>query len=188
MSERRITDKKLKNKRFRKTEESIILAFSIVKGILDARKIVRIARISRSTLYRHHQTIGQIAPDYEEYILTKYEKTMRRFMRIKGVQLKSLFEKTLLFLIAHRKIIEFLSQYGRGDLIERMLTVLTPSILATGKVLNGEMLYIYLKAASAVVEQWELNGFSRGDVPLVVNKMMYLTEHARSRLGPIIKN
>ena len=57
----KITEQKLKNKRYRATEKAIILAFSLMADRLSLRELIRAARISRTTLYRHHGNITQIA-------------------------------------------------------------------------------------------------------------------------------
>ena len=64
---------KTKNRRYQKTEIAILEVLMRSKELPSARVLVRQAKISRSTLYRHHKTIPGIIPDYEREILIRYE-------------------------------------------------------------------------------------------------------------------
>ena len=70
----RITDKKLNNKKFRKSEEATLDAFFLAKDYLSIKRIAQIAHISRSTIYRHHGSVTKITENYEVFILKRYKK------------------------------------------------------------------------------------------------------------------
>ena len=180
-----ITDKKLKNKRFRKTEEAIIMAFFTAKEILSVDRLIKIAGISRSTLYRHHKSVYEIAPNYERYILKKYNRALKRSLKIKRVRLPGIYRKTLIFIKSHHQIIEFLLQYGKPDLIEKMINMLKPKLISTGKITNEAMFEIYCKEVSGVITRWILDGSAKSEILSVVDKIIYLTDSAKLRLSPI---
>ena len=73
----RITEKRLKDKRFRDTEEAIVMAFFVLKDKICLKRLIKTAGISRSTLYRHHENINKIVPDYEEYMVSKYKRFIK---------------------------------------------------------------------------------------------------------------
>ncbi len=181
----RITERKLRNKRFRRTEEAIILAFFTARELLSAERLIKLAGISRSTLYRHHHTIYEIAPDYERYILKKYKKFVQRFKGVKQVRLKQFYQKFLIFLRAHYKIIIFLLKYGSPNLIEKMLLT-SKSKIPNLKKINNEIFIIYTKEISGIIEDWLFKGADKNEILPTVHKIIYLTNSAKARLAPIM--
>ena len=181
----RITDQKLKNQRFRKTEETIIVNYCLLKGNLNVRKLIKTAQISHSTFYRHHCSIHEIVPSYEQYILRKYKNLINKELKNKSARLPHLFRKTMIFLAVHQKIIQFLLDYGDHNIIETILFYLSPKLLATGKITNQAMLEIYLKEISTLIEQWGRGGFNKDEILTVTDKIIYLTDTVHIRLGPV---
>ena len=181
----RITDQKLKNQRFRKTEETIIINFCLLKGNISVKKLIKTAKISHSTFYRHHQSVYEIVPSYEEYILGKYKRMIRKTLANNTTRLPHLFRNTLIFLSVHQKIMKFLLEYGNSNFTEELLSCLSPKLLSTGRIRNQTMLEIYLKEISAIINQWQKDGFKKEGITTVTDKIMYLTDTARTRLGPI---
>ena len=72
-----LTEQKLKDKRYRKTEEAIVGAFFLAQDNLNPKKIIKVANISRATLYRHHKSVYNVVTDYKEYITIQYEATIK---------------------------------------------------------------------------------------------------------------
>ena len=179
----RITDRKLKNKKFRKSEEAILDAFFLVRNYLSTQKITQAAHISRSTLCRHHGSITKVPINYEIYILKRYQKAIRRL--IKKFPIKQLYRRTLIFIIANKKIIQFLHQFGSHNTFENMVYCLKPKIIASRKVSDDEMFKIYAKEVTCVIEDWAQKGYKIDDISVVVGKIMYLTDTVRARLNPI---
>ena len=185
MTASRITEKKLKNKRFKRTEDAIIAAFFLSREVLSVDRLVKLAGISRSTLHRHHKNIYEIAPDYKQYILAKYRRMINRLLKTKRTKLSRIYYKILIFLIAYQRIIEFLLRSGDTGLIEDMVTYLSPKISSTHKITNSEILAIYNKEVSGVIEQWIAGGFQKDAISATVDKITYLTDTAKTRLAPI---
>ena len=181
----RITDKKLKNKRFQKTEEAIIMAFFLSKEKLSLKRLLYLAKISRSTLYRHHKNLTEIAPDYEKYILKKCKSYIKPLMKKDEPGLKNLYQRILVFMVANRLIIRFLLKYSNQNFLEKIVRALKPKILATGKVANGEMFNIYTKEIATIIEEWCKLGFKKDAIVPTTNKIMYLTDQAYIRLSPL---
>lgn len=184
MSER-ITESKLRNKRFRRTEEAIILAFFTTRELLSVERLIKLAGISRSTLYRHHHTIYEIAPDYERYIFKKCKRFVQRLKVSKQVRLKQFYQNFLIFLRVHHKIIIFLLKYGSPNLIEKMLQMSKPKIPSLNRIHNDEIFIIYTKEVSAVIEEWLSRGADKDEILPTVNKIIYLTNSVETRLSPL---
>lgn len=181
----RITDKKLKNKRFQKTEEAIIMAFFLAKDKLSLKRLLYLAKISRSTLYRHHKNLTEIAPDYEKYILKKCKSYMKTLVKNNDSKLKTLYQRILVFMVANRSTIRFLLKYGNQNFTEKIVKALKPKILASGKVADGEMFKIYTKEVATIIEEWCKLGFKKDAIVPTTNKIMFLTDQAYIRLSPL---
>ena len=180
-----LSDKKLHDKRFATTEKTIIMTYHRFRDTICLCRFVKIAGISRATLYRHHSSLTAIIPDYERYLLRKSRNVLRRQLRNHHTSLRATFERLLVFMISHKAIIKLLTSHGRRNITEDVLMVLKPKILATGKVKNDEMFLIYIKEISGLIEEWQSAGFKQKDIPPTVNKIMYLTETAYIRLSPL---
>lgn len=181
----KITEKKLKNKRFRKTEEAIISALFTAKELLSPSRLIKLAGISRSTLYRHHKNIYKIIPDYKQYILRKFKLNLTRLMKINYIRLRFLYEQLFVLLSTNQSIVELMLKYDNRDFIEQIIIILKPKILTTAKIPDGEAFQIYTKEVSALVEAWCSNGFKKNETSPTIDKIIYLTNTAHSRLGPL---
>lgn len=181
----RITEKKLKNKRFKHSEESIVTALLVAKDKLSLSKIIRIAQISRSTLYRHHGNISEIVPNYEKYILRKWKARVNQLSKIKSLSLKFLYECLLSFLASNHQIIKLLLKYNDHIFIEQFIVTLKPKIFAAGKIIDGEVFTLYAKEVSGLIEAWCNTDFDTDAIPTVVAKIMHLTNTAHTRLSPL---
>ena len=60
---------KMKDRRFRKTEEAIFEVFAENNVTLDIKTLIKGARVSSSTFYRHHQSVNCLLGDYEKLII-----------------------------------------------------------------------------------------------------------------------
>ncbi len=181
----RLTDKKLRNKKFRKNEEAILDALLIIGGIPSVKQLIRIAGISRATLYRHHRTVHEIIPDYEYYVLNKYRNTIRRSAKHKTLSARIIYERLLVFMATHQKIMK-LFRINQISLIEKLVFATKTKIISTRKVQEGEMFEIYAKEVVALIENWEKKGSKASEISLTVSKIIHLTNTAHIRLSPIV--
>ena len=179
----RITEQKLKNKKFRKSEEATLDAFFLAKDCLSVKRITQIAHISRSTLCRHHGNITKVPANYEIYILKRYQKAIRKPLKISTI--RQLYRRTIIFIVANKRIIQFIYQFGDHSTFEKIIYYLKSKIIASRKVSNDEMFKIYVKEVACIIEDWAQKGYKMDDISAVVGKIMYLTDTARSRLSPI---
>lgn len=161
------------------------MALFTAREILSVDRLIKIAGISRSTLYRHHKSVYEIAPNYERYILKKYNRALKRVLKTKRIRLSCIYRKMLIFIRTHHQIIKFILKYGKPDLIEKMINTLRPKLIFTGKITNEAMFEIYCKEVSGVIVRWILNGSEKSEILSVVDKIIYLTDSAKLRLGPI---
>ena len=181
----RITEKRLKDKRFRDTEEAIVMAFFVLKDKICLKRLIKTAGISRSTLYRHHENINKIVPDYEEYMVSKYKRFIQRLLKFKRIDLKTLYVQTLSFMSNNHKIMAFLLEYDNHSFLEEMIGFLKPKIISVSKITDQEVMSIYLKEVVCLIEEWGRAGFDSKKIDGTVDKIMFLTNTAYFRLSPI---
>ena len=176
--------KRLNNRRFRKTEEAILEAFFVEKKILSIRVLTRRAKISRSTLYRHHENTYEVVPDYEEYILKKYCNLMRGLMRRKNIKLRTLYYQMLIFIFKNKNVLKVILLTGDKCLIEKMVQKLEPRIVEIYKLPKNheKMLRIYRKEIAGLIEEWIENGMNCEEMDSVLMSIMDLTKTMRQRL------
>ncbi|MBR2641218.1 TetR/AcrR family transcriptional regulator [Candidatus Saccharibacteria bacterium] len=183
----RITDKKLANKRFRKTEEAIIMAFFVTKDKVNINRIIKTAGISRSTLYRHHKSLDSIVPNYERYIIKKYNHVVKCIIKCKNNNLKSIYQRILIFLSCNKIIINFLYTHGDDKIIEKMIMLLKPYIASHYYLSQEKIFNIYAKEVTGLMEEWIKNGYSFNTINNTVDNIVYITKSAYTRLSPIIQ-
>lgn len=161
------------------------MAFFLLKDKICLKGLVKTAGISRATLYRHHDNLYRIVPDYEEYMVREYKRVAMRSLRFKRISLRVLYEQLLKLMSNNVKVMEFLFEFDSHEFIEKMILVLKPKIISVSKVSNSEMLKIYVKEIAGVVEEWGMAGFESSKIDVTVEKMMFLTNTAYFRLSPI---
>lgn len=177
---------KLKNKRFRQTEKTIMAAF-LIKEKLSVGRLIKRAGISRSTFYRHHHTVYDVIPDYKKFILRKYRHTMKCLMLNKQVRLRTLYQRTLVFIYSYQEIFDLFLKCDTHGVVEAMLSVLKPKILSVSDITDGEMIRIYLKGVAGLIESWQQDGFQKDEIFTVLDKISYLTKSAHRHLKPVAK-
>jgi len=184
--EHKLTDKKLKDKRYRRTEAAIIRAFSLVQDKFNAQRIIKTAKISRSTLYRHHGTVYRIALNYEEYINNKYRRLSKKLIR-KKLNPRFIYQRTLVFIMVNQQIVKFVMDYNNSGIIEKMLINLSPLVTSSGRIKNKTILDICIKEMTALVEEWFSDGCDKNSIITVADKLAQLVGTANSRLIDIVK-
>ena len=184
---RKLTDKQLRNKRFRNTEEAIILAYYIAKDNLSPGRIARLAHISRSTFYRHHQSASSVASDYEAYIHRKVASTISRLLKIKHLHLSTVYGRLLVFISANRSTMAFLIDFGSSNFLNHLLLTLEPKLTTATRLQNEELRLIYISEVASLIKTWRASDFDRHQIPTLVSKIIYLTDTASTRLRPILQ-
>ena len=176
----------MSNKRFRATEKAIFVAYCKLKDYPTAQKLARTAKISRATLYRHHQKAQTIPIDYENYLIKTYAKTAQSLIK-KGSDLKILIFRTLIFIYNHREVFKILFSDNHKEIIKQMFKLLKPSIIDEWRLAGdlAKMYNIYANEVLGVIETWGAKGFPKESINQVLSDILYLTDSARQKLLPI---
>ena len=178
---------KTRNKRYQKNEEAILDVLMGSKELPAAGVLAKKAHISKSTLYRHHKTVPGIIPDYKREILIKYGNMVRRLNRRKNVQVRTICLRTLIFIVANRRVFKILLRYDGSVIVEEMILKLKNKLKNTCRLPKNsdKMLRVYVKEVAGVIEEWSKHGFREDEIESTLNKILYLTETMRQRLGPL---
>ncbi|MBO4813004.1 hypothetical protein J5491_02535 [Candidatus Saccharibacteria bacterium] len=182
-----LTDKNMADKRFRKTEYAIFFAYYKLKSYPSAKKIAKTARISRSTLYRHHKKVQAISVDYEKYLLHDYAKTINKLIE-KNAEIRVIYLRTLVFIMAHRRVFRALFKEDRKEVVKSMVGLLKARIIVKEWHLSGnldKMYNIYTNEVLAVIEFWSQQNFTDKVLERTLNDVLYLTKVSRKKLLPL---
>lgn len=180
-----ISEKRLNNRRFKKTEEAILRVYLSNERCVSIGGMAKRAGISRSTLYHHHRTINSITIDYKKYILKKYGGLLKREMRVK-VGVKALLLQMILFVLHNKSAFGVLFKRGREDVIVEMLGKKKEIIVRyAGIRKNDRVFMIYCSEVTELFREWSLDGFSEIKIEELFKNVMYLTDTIKQRLSKI---
>ena len=141
MSIARLTERKLRDARFRKNEEALFRAFfeEEVEMKLSMGELARKIGVNRVTIYRHHRMPREIMGDYERHILEKYVELMVEIRKREGMELRRMYYEVILFILQNRRIFEMLMERKNFKVLEGMIVMLEPEIMDFIK-LSGDVL------------------------------------------------
>lgn len=183
----RLTKKKMANKRFNKIEILIITAHFRHEDCRIVKKIAEYAGISRSTIYRHHQSIETIPQDLEEYLFEVYTSQIEKYLK-KAQNLSIIFLRSLTFISSNKLVFQVLFKDGRKEIIKKMLSHLKVVVVAhwgiSGKY--DKAYNIYQNEVLGTIEFWSERNFSTKFIEKVYKDILYLTETAPEHLAPLV--
>lgn len=170
----RITKKKLSNKRFRKSEEAIIMAVFSSNKDKDLKSIMKEIKLSRTTFYRHHSSMYQILADYEKYMVLEFKKRIEN-----NNEIRSNYWQALIFLSEHKNIVNFSLKQENGKIIEKIVKTIKIELINPSETI----LEIYQKEIIALIETWIKAGFKKEEIEKTLNGIIYLSKTAHTRLN-----
>lgn len=183
----RLTEKRMANRRFRKTEDAICKIFmrGTKKGISEA---ARSAGRPRSTFYYHHQSQDKILADYRRYILRKYNRLIRRISGSKA-DLKDMYLQLLMFILREKPVFLMFSKMGERKIFCQMVETLQPKIERVVGASNHEerVFDLYRAGMVTVLETWGSDGFLEEDMNRALTNMMTVTKEVKGEFGRRIK-
>lgn len=169
----------MKDRRYRKTEGTILEVFFGEAGNnITMKKLAELAGLPRSTMYVHHHAIKEIIPDYERYVLLEYIINIKK--KLKNPELKFLYLDLLLFIIRNRNIFEMFLKFGDREILVKMLEELKMVVGGSDRVFR-----IFVSEVIEIIFEWGREGFPEDELEKVLTDIMYLTNTAKERLGPL---
>ena len=180
-----ITEKRLNNRRFRKTEEAILRVFFEGDIFIGIKDMARKAGVARSTFYHHHRTVREIVPDYKRYIMRKYSVLIRRQLRQKKVSVRKIYGETLFFLIHNRRELEVLIKVGEISILREMVAQNKPKLIDYMRLSRNKdrIFRVYTSEIVEILCEWGEKGFCEDGIKIVLSDVMFLTDTAKVRLS-----
>lgn len=175
------------NKQFQKTEYAIFIAYCKFRDYPTTKRIAKHAKISRSTLYRHHRSTQKILHDYEELIIAAFSNIAKQLIDKQATE-KNLFLHTLVFIVNHKEVFQALFSDGRKEVIKSMLGTLKPALIKRWNTTGGidKVYNVYENEILGIIESWSKHQFSKSQLEKVLNDIINLTNTAPTRLPSII--
>lgn len=202
MPKRRLTAKRMTDRRFRRTEKLILEVFSKEsKGTNSkndnislrttnpsVKKMMKKIGRSRATFYLHHGGILEVVGDFEEYILGEYRREAKRFEKGSA---EEIVYRSLVFVIKNQEIFRMLVGKGEGRIFEmvteEMLSYFkNPSFQGVDFGTLPETTLAILKGeAIAIFREWGKAGFPEEKIKKVAKDTTWLIKTATRRLEKI---
>ena len=123
-------------------------------------------------------------PDYEKEIINKYGRTVRKMLKRKGADLKSIYLQMLIFVVNNRRVFGILFKYSGDRVVERMVLKLQDKIAEANYLpkKSEKMMRIYTKEVAGIVEGWYEKEFNEKEMNKVLEDIIYLTRTMKRRL------
>ena len=174
---------KMKDRRFRRTEEAIFKLFAEKDFDLTVNTIVNKIDISSSTFYRHHHGVTCILADYEHLIIEYYINDMSAKINKTGV--KIVIYWALIFIMNNKELIKVVAKKDNYSIIYQM--IMASKIMISEVFINvpDKIFNIYALEVCGVIMEWQKCDYSEEKLREVGRNIMYLTETVKERLGPL---
>ena len=184
-----ISDKRLKNRRFRKTEE-LILKIVFREGFLvSTRDVANKAGVARSTIYRHHQTLKRVLQDYQKFMVKKFRIWIKSKSNEKMTP-KMLYERMIVFIVQNQFVFEMLVKHGGTGVLKEMIMALEPKIVDLVRLPKNhqKVFLVYTNEIVGLIEAWVVDGCDDAKIKSLITDAVYLTETMRTRLKGLLDN
>ena len=183
-----ITEKRLNDRRFQKTEDAILAVFFAMRGYVSMSRLAVKVGVARSTIYCHHASIDGILTDYEKYILRKYRRAVRKMMKRDTVQTRVVYRQMALFMLQNRKIFEILIMGGNKAVLTEMVREVIGATPARMKLPKNHKIgtEIYVSSVVEILWKWGKEGLMSRELTKVLTNILYVTDNAKGWVEPLI--
>ena len=183
-----ITEKRLRNRRFRRTEDAILRVFFEKNVYIGAKEMAMKVGVARSTFYHHHKTVEQIMPDYKRYILRKYTRMANGAIKRNGCEIGVIYWKTLIFIMQNQVVFEMFLRCGDENVVREMIMKIEVDMMRKMRLSRGmrRVFMIYVGEVVELINEWCRDGFNEKEIGKLLDGIVYLTNTAKKRLGPIV--
>ena len=180
-------EKRMLNRRFKRTEEAILAVFFQEGEEICAGEMAKRVGVARSTIHSHHRSMRDIIPNYERYILRKYRRMIRKMMKNQNARLKFLYFKTIFFIVQDKNVFGLLIKNERRVFIEKMLMEMKEKMINYMKLpKNSEkILKVYISEVTILIEDWGKRGFIEEEIEKLLSEVMFLSDTGKMRLGSL---
>ena len=185
-----LTEKRMNDRRFRRVEEAILKVMTDEDYYIGMGEMAKKIGVARSTVYNHHRTTREIIPDYERYLLNRYNRMMNKILKRKGMRLKDIMRHVLIFVLHNKEVFMFLEKCGHRRVCGQMVMKMEPELSRKLKLpKNRQKMYIvYRGEVLELMAEWVRNGVIEEKMDELLDDIMGLTDTMRIRLKVLLES
>ena len=179
---------KIGDRRFRETEETIFYIFADPNTEPSIKNYTSRAGISSSTFYRHHKSVYNLLDDYEQIILSQFNRFMQELFDYEEASFRQIVYRTLIFIMLNKDVIRVVASHDNFLIIYYMVSALKDKVKSIRfQTETMERLFnVYAFEVCGVIKNWHEDGYSEYVLPKIEKDILYLTSTINERLGKLI--
>lgn len=185
-----LTEKRMNDRRFRRVEEAILKVVINEDYYIGMGEMARKIGVARSTVYNHHRAVREIIPDYEKYLLSRYNRTINGVLKRRGMKIRDVMRHVLIFVLRNREVFIFLEKCGRRGIYRQMITKMELELSRRLRLPNNcrKMYIVYRGEVMELMAEWVRNGVVEDEMNELLGDIIGLTDTMRIRLRGLLKN
>lgn len=185
-----LTEKRMNDRRFRRVEEAILKVVINEDYYIGVGEMAKKIGVARSTVYNHHRAVREIIPDYERYLLSRYDRIINRILKRRGMKIRDVMRHVLIFVLHNREVFMFLEKCGRRGIYGQMMTKMELELSRRLRLPNNyqKMYIVYRGEVMELMAEWVRNGVVEEEMNELLGDIVGLTDTMRIRLKGLLKD
>lgn len=180
----------MQNRKFRKKEEAIFLAYYCLRDYPSVKIIAKRAKISRSTFYRHHKAPHSIPSDYKNYLLSSFSCKISPLLKKKEPPMQLIFLRALVFIHGNRNVIRILFIEGHKEVVADIIDRIKVQLLVGWhySCCSDRFYQVYKNEIVGIIEVWAGRDFAIDGLGEALDDILFLTQTAPKRLARFLES
>ena len=185
-----LTEKRMNDRRFRRVEEAILKVVINEDYYIGVGEMAKKIGVARSTVYNHHRAVREIIPDYEKYLLSRYNRIINKILKRREMRIRDVMRHVLIFVLHNREVFMFLEKCGRRGIYGQMMTKMELELSRRLRLPNNyqKMYIVYRGEVMELMAEWVKNGVVEEEMNELLGDIVGLTDTMRIRLKGLLKD
>ncbi len=185
-----LTEKRMNDRRFRRVEEAILKVVINEDYYIGVGEMAKKIGVARSTVYNHHRAVREIIPDYERYLLSRYNRIINKILKRREMRIRDVMRHVLIFVLHNREVFMFLEKCGRRGIYGQMMTKMELELSRRLRLPNNyqKMYIVYRGEVMELMAEWVKNGVVEEEMNELLGDIVGLTDTMRIRLKGLLKD